>query len=89
MNSVFKTRGNIKGKEKPTPEQIYDLLYHGWRVLILKTAIKPDVFTVIAEGLRSVKEIATAKNWAVRPTRILLDSLCPLGFLTKEGGITS
>ncbi len=86
MNPASRSKNGIKKREKPTPDQIYNLLRDGWRVFILKTALKLDIFTVIAEGLHSVKAIATAKNWAMRPTRILLDSLCPFGFLTKKSG---
>ncbi len=76
-----------RGKEekRPNPDQIYDLVGHGWRVHILKIAIELDVFTTIANGLRTVEKIASAKNWARKPTRLLLDSLCPLGFLSKKG----
>lgn len=73
-------------KEQPTPERIYDLVTGGWRANILKTAIQLDVFTTIANGPRTVEAIAAAENWAIRPTRLLLDGLCPMGFLTKKGG---
>jgi len=73
-----------KDKLQPNPDQIYELAYIGWRAHILKTAIQLDVFTAIANGLRTVEKIASAKNWAIRPTRLLLDSLCPLGFLSKK-----
>lgn len=72
-------------KKKPTPDHIYELVAGGWRAHILKAAIQLGVFTAIANGLRTVKAIADAKNWAIRPTRVFLDSLCPLGFLTKKG----
>jgi len=67
------------------PDQIWEVIRGGWRAHILRTAIQLDVFTAIANGPRTVEAIATAKNWAIRPTRVLLDGLCPLGFLTKKG----
>jgi len=73
-------------KKQPIPDQIYELVAGGWRAHILKAAIQLDIFTAIASGLGTVETIAAAKNWAIRPTRVLLDSLCPLGFLTKKRG---
>jgi len=85
--TLFKMKDNQKeDKKQPNPDQIYELVGFGWRAHILKTAIQLDVFTAIANGLRTVKKIASAKNWGIRPTRLLLDSLCSLGFLTKKGG---
>ncbi len=74
-----------KDKSKPDPDQVFELVYNGWRAHILKTAVQLDVFTIVANGLRTVEKIASAKNWARRPTRVLLDGLCPL-FLSKKGG---
>jgi len=85
--TLFKMKHNQKeDKKQPNPDQILELVYAGWRAHILKMAIQLDVFTPIANGVRTVEKIASAKNWAIRPTRVLLDSLCPLGFLTKKGG---
>ena len=75
----------VEDKSQPDPDQIYELLYNGWRVHILKTAIQLDVFTAIANGLSTVEKLVSAKNWAGRPTRVLLNGLCPL-FLSKKGG---
>jgi len=79
-------REDLRGKEQPTPDAIYELVRDGWKVHILRTAIHLDVFSTISEGLRTAEKIAASKGWMVRPTRVLLDSLCPLGFLTKKGG---
>jgi len=68
------------------PDQIWEVIRGGWRAYILRTAVQLDVFAAIANGLRTAEAIATAKNWAIRPTRVLLDGLCPLGFLTKKSG---
>lgn len=77
---------DVGNKERPTPKKIYDLVHGFEKAYILKTAIQLDVFSIIANGLRTVEAIVAAKNWKVRPTHVLLDSLCPLGFLTKKGG---
>ena len=85
--TLFKMKDNQKeDKKQPNPDQIYKLVGFGWRAHILKTAIQLDVFTAIANGPRTVKKIASTKNWWIRPTRLLLDGLCSLGFLTKKGG---
>jgi len=72
-------------KSQPDPDRIFELVYNGWRVHILKTAIQLDIFTAIANGLSTVEKLVSAKNWARRPTRVLLDGLCPF-FLSKKGG---
>ena len=71
---------------QPIPERIYELISGAWRGEILKTAIQLDIFKEISDGLRTVEAMATHRSWAARPTRILLDSLCPLGFLVKSDG---
>gem|GEM_PF-3944170 len=52
----------VEDKSQPDPDQIYELLYNGWRVHILKTAIQLDVFTAIANGLSTVEKLVSAKN---------------------------
>lgn len=79
-------REDLGNKERPTYKKIYELVYGFKKAHILKTAIQLDVFKIIANGLRTVEAIVAAKNWEVRATRVLLDSLCPLGFLTKKDG---
>ena len=78
-----------KNKEKdrlqPDPDQIFELVYHCWRAHTLKTAIHLDVFTAVASGFNTVESLVSAKRWARRPTRVLLDGLCPL-FLSKKAG---
>ena len=91
MDSFLKDRGKMKNNQKDLtkeaiPDQIWEVIRGGWRAYILRTAVQLDVFATIANGLRTAEAIATAKNWAIRPTRVLLDGLCPLGFLTKKSG---
>jgi len=74
-----------KDKSQRDPDLVFELVYGGWRAHVLKTAIQLDVFTTVADGLRTVEKIASAKNWVRRPTRVLLDGLCPL-FLSKKDG---
>lgn len=52
----------------------------------LKSGIELDVFTKIAEGHKTAKEIAAACEASERGTRILCDSLAVIGFLTKQDG---
>lgn len=85
--TLFEMKDHQKeDKKQPNPDQIYELVGFGWRAHILKAAIQLDVFTAIANGCRTVEQIASTKNWWIRPTRLLLDSLCSLGLLTKKGG---
>ena len=72
--------------EQPTPDAIYELVKDGWKAHILRAAIHLNVFNTISEGLCTAKKIASSKGWMPRPTRVLLDSLCSLGFLTKKNG---
>ncbi len=73
-----------KAQLQPNSDQIFELVYNCWRVHILKTAIQLDIFTAIANDLSTVEKLVSAKNWATRPTRVLLDGLCPM-FLSKKG----
>jgi ubiquinone/menaquinone biosynthesis C-methylase UbiE len=47
--------------------------------------IQHDVFTIIAEGNRTAKDIARKAKASARGVRILLDALTGLGYLTKKG----
>jgi len=81
---TFFVKDREKAQLQPNPDQLYELIYNGWRVHILKTAIQLDIFTAIANGLDTVEKLVSAKNWARRPTRVMLDGLCPF-FLSKKG----
>jgi len=72
--------------EPPSLDIVYDLEYEVWKATVLKAALELDVFTTIAEGHRTLKDIVEATQCSERGMRILLNALCPLGLLSKSGG---
>jgi SAM-dependent methyltransferase len=67
-------------------------LQHIWRLLTafqhsaaFKAAVELELFTKIAEGIKTSGEIAAATGAAERGIRILADTLTVLGLLTKTG----
>lgn len=73
-------------REEPSPYPIIDLLLGLWKAGVVKAAIELDVFTQIAEGHRTVTEIARACEASERGIRILLEALCGLDLLSKANG---
>lgn len=70
---------------QPTPEIIFETLMSYRRSAALSGAIELDLFTVIAEGARTVPAIAKRIQGTERATRILCDFLAVMEFLTKKG----
>jgi ubiquinone/menaquinone biosynthesis C-methylase UbiE len=68
----------------PTPEILDTLDWEGLKYVTVKAALELDVFNIIAEGHHTVEEIANGAKASVRGMEILLNALCPLGFLTKS-----
>jgi len=69
---------------QPTPALLFDTLNAHQRTEAIKAAIELGLFTAIAEGQTSAKEIAAACAASERGTRILCDFLVIIGFLTKQ-----
>ena len=69
---------------QPTPALLFDTLNAHQRTEAIKAAIELNLFTAIAEGQTSAKEIAAACAASERGTRILCDFLVIIGFLTKQ-----
>jgi 2-polyprenyl-3-methyl-5-hydroxy-6-metoxy-1,4-benzoquinol methylase len=69
---------------QPTPALLFDTLNAHQRTEAIKAAIELSLFTAIAEGKTSAKEIAAACAASERGTRILCDFLVIIGFLTKQ-----
>ncbi len=67
-----------------SPMEIFATINAFHRSAALKSGIELDVFTKIAEGNKTAKEIAKACEASERGTRILCDNLTIMGFLTKE-----
>jgi ubiquinone/menaquinone biosynthesis C-methylase UbiE len=70
---------------QPTPALFFDTINAHQRTEAIKAAIELSLFTAIAAGNKSAKEIAEAAGASERGTRILCDYLVIIGFLTKHG----
>jgi len=73
--------------EIPTPEILDTLDWEGLKYVTVKAALELDVFNIMAKGHNTVEEIANEAKASTRGMEILLNVLCPLGFLTKSDGI--
>jgi ubiquinone/menaquinone biosynthesis C-methylase UbiE len=71
---------------QPTPALLFDTINAHQRTEAIKAAIELSLFTAIARGNTSAKEIAGAAGASERGTRILCDYLVIIGFLTKQDG---
>ena len=72
--------------KQPTPALFFDTLNGYQRTQALKAGIDLELFTAIAEGKTSPKQIAERCGASERGTRILCDFLTIVGFLTKQDG---
>ena len=72
--------------KQPTPALLFDTLNAYQRTQALKAGIDLEVFTAIAEGKTTAKEIADRRAASEKGTRVLCDYLTIMGFLTKEDG---
>lgn len=73
----------MKEYDFPTPEIIDDLDWEGLKYLTVKVALELDVFNIIAGGDTKLENITNEAKASIRGMEILLNALCPLGFLTK------
>jgi len=71
---------------QPTPALLFDTINAHQRTEAIKSAIELGLFTTIAEGKTTAREIAQSCSASERGTRILCDYLVIIGFLTKENG---
>jgi ubiquinone/menaquinone biosynthesis C-methylase UbiE len=72
-------------KNALTPKPILEDLVASWRTQTLVAGIRLDVFTHIAGGKRTAKEIAGAADASLRGMTNLLDALVGIGYLRKSG----
>lgn len=70
---------------QPSPVHFFETVNSFQRPAALKAAIELDVFTAIAEGVRTAEELAARCEASGRGMRILCDYLVIIGFLTKDG----
>jgi 3-hydroxy-5-methyl-1-naphthoate 3-O-methyltransferase len=70
----------------PSPLQTYeDLLNFAWAGLALGAAVELDLFRHIAAGKTSAEQAAAAAGASEHGTRRLLDALCGMGYLKRNG----
>jgi ubiquinone/menaquinone biosynthesis C-methylase UbiE len=74
-----------KTSKPVTPEKLLGDLWAARQTLALIAAIELDVFTPIAEGKRTIAEIAAAVKAPRRGLERLLDAMAGLGYLKKTG----
>jgi 2-polyprenyl-3-methyl-5-hydroxy-6-metoxy-1,4-benzoquinol methylase len=68
----------------PSPALFFETINAYQRTEALRAAVELDVFTHVAEGRRSAREIAEACGASPRGVRILADNLTIMGFLNKH-----
>jgi 2-polyprenyl-3-methyl-5-hydroxy-6-metoxy-1,4-benzoquinol methylase len=69
----------------PSPDLFFQTINAYQRTAALKTAIELDLFTALADGPATAATVAEKCGASERGTRILLDYLTLLGFITKSG----
>jgi O-methyltransferase/methyltransferase family protein len=62
-----------------------DLLWGGWSTCIVAAAVELDIFSSIASGATTAKEIASKANADEFALRRMLDSLAALKYLNRKG----
>ena len=69
----------------PAPEILWQLNAHMYQVGILRAALELEVWSKVAAGQDSVDRLSAVEHWDPLGTRMLLDDLCTLKLLAKEG----
>src|SRR5438874_8512661 len=69
-----------------TPDRIMQISHGFWPASIVSSAAACDFFTHIARGNDTADAVASAAGTDARGTRMVLDSLVALEFLTKQDG---
>lgn len=69
----------------PSPGLFFETVNAYQRTEALKSAIEIDLFSAIAAGLHTARQLATECKVSERGVRILADYLVVIGFLTKSG----
>jgi len=69
-----------------SPAAVMQDLTGAWRTRTLVAGVELGVFSQIAAGKRTVKEIADAAGASPRGVALLLDALTAIGYLRKAGG---
>ncbi len=71
-------------KTQVTPQRIIEDLWGGWRAQAVVAGIRLDLFTHIAAGKHTPREIARSTSSSEHGVERLLDALVGLGYLNKK-----
>jgi len=75
-----------KADRFPSPMTVAnDLLWGGWSTFVVAAAVELDVFSSIASGAKTAREIASKANADEFALRRMLDSLVALKYLSRKG----
>lgn len=74
------------GAAADSPQPILELASAFMQSRVLLTACELDLFTALGDEARTSAEVAQLVHADARATDRLMNVLCPLGLLTKEGG---
>jgi 2-polyprenyl-3-methyl-5-hydroxy-6-metoxy-1,4-benzoquinol methylase len=69
----------------PAAEILWQLDKRMHEVAILRAALELEVWAKVAAGEASVEQLSATEHWDPLGTRMLLDDLCSLKLLTREG----
>ncbi|HUS70074.1 MAG TPA: class I SAM-dependent methyltransferase [Anaerolineae bacterium] len=69
----------------PLPEILEQIDAHIYQVGIFRAALELGVWAKLAAGEATAETIASAQRWDPLATRLLLDDLCAMKLLAKEG----
>ena len=69
----------------PAAEILWQLDKRMHEVAILRAALELEVWAKVAAGEGSVEQLSATEHWDPLGTRMLLDDLCSLKLLTREG----
>jgi 2-polyprenyl-3-methyl-5-hydroxy-6-metoxy-1,4-benzoquinol methylase len=72
--------------QQVTPDRLMQMAHGFWPAAIISSAAAYDFFTHIAQGRTTAEAVASTAGTDRRGTRMVLDSLVSLEFLTKQDG---
>jgi len=64
---------------------LIDIGYANWKAAILEAALRLGVWDKIQAGKRTAEALSQSEHWDLTGTRRLLNALCALRLLTKDG----
>lgn len=85
MSETYYPMSNMKENPGPTPERLMQMAWGYAPPLIIAAAIEHKLFDYLAQGPRSLPELATQSGASARGLRAILDALVGLELLIREG----